>query len=559
VTRTYGSMGLDTVKQRWVIDALEPHVAIRLKQLFPSIPKGTAAPFWLNRSPVTDADLDWFTSRYPFRMSDADLQAMKNGRLGFEQMQAEMGRIMLPGYEPPVVTGLREGQVIRQYQVQAIEVLRRRQMLLLGDEGGLGKTYTAAGFLCTVPEALPAAVVCDAHMTAQWKEKIEAFTHLRVHIIKKTKPYDLPPADVYVFGIGKVHGWADIFATGFFKAAVYDEPQSLRAGTETAKGKACAVLSANVSYRLGLTATPVYNYGDEMWRIMHFIDPVVLGDWWDFIREWCTPIGNGKYRINEPKALGSFLREQFAMIRRLKSDVGQELPKVSRIVEHVDYDRKEVERVEDLAHQLAIKATTGTFIERGSAARDLDIMMRHATGVAKAATVAMFTRMLVEAGEPVVLWGWHREVYEIWNRELADLHPAMYTGTESVTGKGRSKDAFLAGETNLLIMSLRSGAGVDGLQYRSSTGVFGELDWSPGIHQQCIWRLDREGQVNPVTAFFLVTDDGSDPPMMDVLGIKASEAQQIVDPHLGAQLVDTDTTNLRRLVDRYLKKKRGAV
>lgn len=82
-------------------------------------------------------------------------------------------------------------------------------------------------------------------------------------------------------------------------------------------------------------------------------------------------------------------------------------------------------------------------------------------------------------------------------------------------------------------MSVRSGAGVDGLQARCAMGIFGELDWSPGIHQQCIWRLDREGQKNPVTAFFLVTDDGSDPPMKDVLGIKASESQHIVDPHLG--------------------------
>lgn len=81
---------------------------------------------------------------------------------------------------------------------------------------------------------------------------------------------------------------------------------------------------------------------------------------------------------------------------------------------------------------------------------------------------------------------------------------------------------------------------VDGLQHRCATGIFGELDWSPGIHQQCVWRLDREGQKNPVTAFFLVTDDGSDPPMMDVLGIKASEAQSIVDPHPGRTQISAD-------------------
>src|SRR3546814_18963606 len=85
----------------------------------------------------------------------------------------------------------------------------------------------------------------------------------------------------------------------------------------------------------------------------------------------------------------------------------------------------------------------------------------------------------------------------------------MYTGSETTGQKDREKQRFLDGDTDVLIMSLRSGAGVDGLQHRCSTGVFGELDWSPGIHQQCIWRLDRAGQQNPVTAFFLVAHDGT--------------------------------------------------
>jgi len=305
---------------------------------------------------------------------------------------------------------------------------------------------------------------------------------------------------------------------------------------------------------MGLTATPIYNYGDEMWHIMQFIDEAALGSWDEFSREWCHVVGS-KWRITDPKALGTYMREQHVLLRRTKADVGLQLPKVSRIVEHIDYDQKAVAAVDDMARMLAIKATSGSFIERGSAARDLDVMMRQTTGVAKAKSVAMFARLLVEAGEPVIIWGWHREVYEIWNKELSDLNPAMYTGSETAGKKDKELQRFLNKETDILFMSLRSGAGVDEIQHRCSTGIFGELDWSPGIHQQCIWRLDREGQQNPVTAFFLVTDDGSDPPMMDVLGIKSSEASQIIDPYLGVQVVDTDTTHLRRLVERYLSTK----
>jgi hypothetical protein len=181
------------------------------------------------------------------------------------------------------------------------------------------------------------------------------------------------------------------------------------------------------------------------------------------------------------------------------------------------------------------------------------MLVRQQTGVAKAPAVAQFVRLLLEAGEPVILAGWHRSVYDIWLRDLADFKPAMYTGTESISQKARSAHDFMSGDTDLLVISLRSGAGLDGLQFRCSTIVLGELDWSPGIHQQLIWRIDRDGQTKPVTAFYLVTDDGSDPPIMEVLGIKASEATGIVDPSLGVQVVDTDTTNLRMLVERYLK------
>lgn len=183
--------------------------------------------------------------------------------------------------------------------------------------------------------------------------------------------------------------------------------------------------------------------------------------------------------------------------------------------------------------------------------------MRQATGIAKARHVARFVRILVEAGERVLLAGWHREVYRIWLEEFKDLQPALYTGSETAAGKERVKQAALRGEVNPLILSLRSGAGLDGLQEQFDIVVFGELDWSPGIHHQVIGRVDRDRDGGPrqVTAIFLVTEEGSDPPMMDVLGLKASEAAGIVDPSLGVQQTHSDTSAIQRLVQRYLDRR----
>jgi len=548
--RTYGE--LIRVGDAWVIPAVEPHVAIRLKQLFARIPRASAPPYVFPQNAATEADLDWFTSRYPMTMSAQDREALTTGRLRFDATCAEMERVLAADYVPPPTVGLRDGQVLRHYQAQAVAVPNGSGGLLLGDEVGLGKTYTAAA-ACLLPDALPAVVVCHPHLSAQWCNVIQRFTTLRAHAIRGTKPYRLPSADVYVFRYSNIFGWADVFGQIGPRLAIFDEVQELRRGvgrpgSPVAKGMAARRLAETARLRLGLSATPIYNYGDEVWEIMEFLRPTLLGEKFDFQREWCGGAGS----VRDPAALGTYLREQYAFLRRNKRDVGQEVPPVNHVVDLVGHDELTLSSIEDRARALAVRTTTGEFTERGTAARELDMLVRQATGISKARAVADFARILVEGGEPIVLLGWHREVYAIWLQALEDLRPAMYTGSETAAEKGRAASRFLNGETDVLIMSLRSGAGLDGLQRRSSTMVFGELDWSPGVHHQCIGRLDREGQTAPVTAIFLVTDDGSDPPMMEVLGLKASEASRIVDPHLGVTAVHSDYSHVKRLVQRYL-------
>lgn len=553
--RFYGNLRLIDGGAAWEMAEAEPHVCIRLKHLFPRIPKASTGPFRFPNDLAHAADLDWFTQRYPMAMDDVDRQALTGGRLGFEAQQAEMERIRLPDYRPPPCLELRPGKALRDYQATARDLLGLRKSLLLGDEVGLGKTISAIGALF-LPDALPAIIVVQPHLQGQWAEKIGEFTSLRVHQVKDTKAKNgLKPADVFLFRYSNIAAWVDVIAAMDVGLGGWDEIQELRTGTATAKGAASWELARRAQYRLGLTATPIYNYGVEIHTIMRFIDDTVLGDGVDFIREWT----NGTGYVKDPRALGTYLRERGVFLRRTRADVGRELPPVNKVIEQVDYDDKVVASIEALAYQLAIRATSGDFVERGQAARELDARVRHSTGLAKAPYVADFVRILLESGEPVLLVGWHRDVYDTWLKKLSDFKPAMYTGSESAAQKETSKQRFLSGDTDLMIISLRSGAGLDGLQDRCGVVVFGELDWSPGIHHQVIGRLDRErsdGQQNQVMALFLVTEEGSDPPMMEVLGLKASESTQIVDPHLGVQTTHSDETHLHKLVQRYLAKRR---
>src|SRR5688500_3601841 len=46
----------------------------------------------------------------------------------------------------------------------------------------------------------------------------------------------------------------------------------------------------------------------------------------------------------------------------------------------------------------------------------------------------------------------------------------------------------------------------------------------------CAGRLHRDGQNDPVVAYFLVSDIGSDPVMADVLALKRSQSEPMIDP-----------------------------
>lgn len=553
--KTYGTLALRS-GETWSLDKTPPHVIIRLKQMFPRIPKSGMPPFHFPNDLVHGADLTWFTSRYPMEMTDDDRQALVGSQFAYTARQGELEKVMQEDYQPPLYAGLRPGMEIRRYQGQAIELLMRSNGLLLGDEVGLGKTYTGCGALIQ-PGVLPAAVVCSTHLQKQWASVIEKMVGLRVHIIKGTRPYELPPADVYLYRYSQLLGWVSVFRETSFKLVIWDETQNLRTGLVSERGRAAKVLADCATFRLGLTATPIYGYGSEIWQVMQFISNGILGNFDDFTREWCRNRGNGKWSVIEPKALGAYLRDNHVFLRRTKGDVGQQMFRLNPIMDTVEYDEGTVKSAEALAHQLAIKATEGSFEERGRAVRDLDIMMRRVTGVAKAKAVAAYVEVIVGAGEPVLLCGWHREVYGIWEKafEEAGISVAWYTGSEPPAVKEREKDRFVNGDAQVMIMSLRSGEGLDGLQAMCSTIVFGELDWSPGIHHQCIGRLDREGQTVPVTAIFLVTEAGSDPPMIEVLGLKKSEATGIINPDGGVEAVQSDPDKMKTLVARYLRKR----
>ena len=563
INRTYGKLEFrkeisgNKGQGEWHITEAQPHVCIKLKSIFEKIPTYATVPFSFPNSPEICTDLSWFITRYPLEISEVDAKRLKNGTKSYHNSINDLESILLPSYAYHDNYVLNEGFSARHYQSIGVDLFMKCNRLLIGDDLGLGKTIICIlSFLRQ--GTLPAAVVVQAHLPTQWIDQIAKFTKLNVHYIKGTKPSSLPKADVYIFKYTCLAGWADIFVTGMFKTVCFDEVQELRTGPGTNKYGGAQALSNNADRCMMLSATPIYNYADEIFNILNLMKPGCLGTRDQFVREWGSEVfrnGKSKFICKDPAALGTYLRQNFLFLRRTRQDVGMELPPINKITHIIDYDEYEMEKDLQLAKTLAIRVFHGSFTESGQAARELSALVRHATGVAKAKYVCEYVKILLDNGIPVVLVGWHRQVYNIWAKELEEYKPVFYTGHESGPQKTESFRAFTSGETNLFILSLRSGAGIDGLQFRCHYIVYGELDFSPKIHDQVTARIDRPGQDTQVTAIYLTSNAGSDPLMIETLGLKSSQMHGVIDPLLAPADQFTDESRIKRLAATYFKEK----
>lgn len=480
----------------WSIRAT-PDVTMRLKRVLPRADKSRKGALSVYDTPEVCRDLEWVMDRWPLKMSPEDAERLKRGADTHRHQADAVLRVLEGRLEP--VEGLMEPAITpREYQRVAADLALTTGSLLLGDDLGLGKTFTS---LLTLrdPERLPALLVVPANLTRQWLEALgEILPMLRGHILRKGTPYDLTRVralkghepDVLISTYAKLAGWSNHLA-GKVRTVIFDEAHELRR-RESNKYKAAGQIADQATLRMGLTATPVFNFGGEMHNIFDVIAPGRLGGRAEFTREWGTQLAGGHVKITDPAALGMYLRDQGLFLRRTRADVGRELPPVVRVPHAVDTDEAVYEQLATGALDLAELVAHGSSQQKFQHSGELDAKLRHATGVAKAPYVAAFVRMLLETEEKVVLFGWHHDVYDIWREQLSDARPVFYTGSQSASQKHEAKTSFVHGNSRVLVMSLRSGAGLEGLQEVAKVCVFGELDWSPAMHDQC---LDAETEV----------------------------------------------------------------
>lgn len=556
--KTYGSV--ERYGDNWHIRT-DPHLMIKLKRWFPRVNMKRSGSLIVRATDEVSRDLEWFMTRYPMEMKKKDrglLAQESNQDRSLEQDAFDIleGR----GLKRELKWVVPEA---RDYQLVGSDLALRTGKLLIADDVGLGKTLT--GMLALRDAGLlPMLIVCQTHLPQQFMDEINKFMPwLTVHIARKASPYKLSDfhdgkaPDVLIMGYSKLSGWAPALR-GKVKSVLFDEGQELRrSGTQKYEAAGMvADLADNVQMT---TATPVYNYGEEIFNIVEIYAPGSLGTKEEFIREWGKYIGN-HLGVKDPKALAAYLKSQNLMIQRTREEVGRELPETIKVPFSVESDHEVFERMmegaEDSARLLASREASKEELFQLSG--QFEWQMRRATGLAKAPFVGEFVKSLLETGEQVVLFGWHHDVYDTWREQLKAFNPAFYEGKATPSKKLKAKADFLSGESRVFIMSLRSGAGLNGLQEVSKIAVFGELDWSPTMHEQCIGRLRRDGmdESGNVVAYFMVSENGSDPMIADTLNVKRGQSEPFMDPN--AKLVEGishETSKSQRMAEAFIQRK----
>ncbi|MBQ7455554.1 MAG: hypothetical protein IJS53_03850, partial [Clostridia bacterium] len=333
----YGTLSYNTRRRCWTVKG-EPCVTELCKRLFPGSDHGKRGEARFSDHRRIVGDLNWLMLRYPLEVAPRDRDRWQRALDGARAYAAAKERFRLSPQEMEPPEGAFLGE-LRPFQKKGLAWLCATPRALLADEMGLGKTLQALCALCSL-RAFPALIVVPPHLVRNWKGEIARFIRVggqvpRVHEIKGLTPYRLPEADIYVMHYLLLRGWKEVLPQCGFRAVVFDEAQELRrAGTE--QYSAASLVAESCERVIGLSGTPIYNQGGEIWNVVNILDYHFLGDWESFTREWCYGYGNNI--VVKPELLGEHLRREGLMLRRTKAEVLPELPEKRRLVQEIDAD-----------------------------------------------------------------------------------------------------------------------------------------------------------------------------------------------------------------------------
>lgn len=437
--------------------------------------------------------------------------------------------------------------VLRNYQREGVRFLQslvdRNFNAVLADEMGLGKTVQLLALLASRKERSgpPALIVCPASLVDNWVREANRFVpefrvaaprgNERDAVWKSMTQYDL-----VILSYAAARLSAPQLRKFHFSFLVLDEAQHIKnPGSSNAKN--CKSIEA--AHRIVLTGTPLENSPEDLWSIMDFLQPGLLGTLPAFRRYYAEIRERADLRDDLAARIGPFIK------RRTKREVAADLPpKTERTVfcemepeQRALYEKIRREGLEQLAG-IAPGDTRGNAAVFNTLLRLRQICCHPALlpgGVGKGIPSAK-TELLLEllhehfdSGHKVLLFSQFTSLLALTIPELeTNQIPFEYLDGSTRNRQQRVDHFNRSPEIPLFLLSLKAGG--TGLNLTGAdTVIIYDPWWNPAVELQAADRTHRIGQTKPVTSLKLVVKDSIEEKILELQERKQQMFDAVID------------------------------
>ncbi len=464
---------------------------------------------------------------------------------------------------------------LRDYQLRGLAWLDLMTSLGLGgclaDDMGLGKTITVIALHLRRARREPTLVVCPASLLGNWQREITRFAPgvpvRRFHGTERSLD-DLDGGFVLTT-YGTMRAAAARLAEQGWGMVVADEAQHVK-NPYSATAKALRTIPSPA--RVALTGTPVENNLSELWALLDWTTPGLLGPLKSFRARHARAVENGE----DEEAVTRLARlVRPFLLRRKKSDPGivPELPPKTETDHPVPLTREQASLYEAVVREsmLAIETAQG-IARRGLVLKLLGALKQicdhpalylkeevpAAVGdrlAARSGKLALLDELLdtllAEDGSALVFTQYVGMARIVTAHLAARAVPVdLLHGGTPVPERERMVDRFQSGAIPVLVLSLKA-AGTGLNLTRAGHVVHFDRWWNPAVEEQATDRAYRIGQTQPVQVHRLITEGTVEDRIAEMLESKRALADAILGSGESAltELTDrelTDLVSLRR-------------
>jgi SNF2 family DNA or RNA helicase len=416
---------------------------------------------------------------------------------------------------------------LRPYQVRGFSWLAFLRQYGLGaclaDDMGLGKTVQALALILSDHEAgvrRPVLIACPLSVVSNWKKEAERFTpglSVLVHhgedretaaAFKKSAAKSAIVVTSYALLARDFETLREIHWGG----VILDEAQNIK-NPHTLQASAARALKAD--YRIALTGTPVENHVGELWSIMEFLNPGLLGNQAEFKKLYFAPIESGDKEAAERLMR---LTRPF-VLRRLKTDksIIRDLPDKLEMKVYCNLTKEQASLYAAVGREAEAVIEDAEGIQRRGlilgALTKLKQICNHPAHFlgdnsalegrsGKLARLCEMLEEVFESGERALVFTQYAEMGDLlqrhiaktFDREVLYLHGGVPRHKRDLMvarfqAEGKGPDVF--------VLSLKAGG--TGLNLTNATHVFHyDRWWNPAVENQATDRAFRIGQLKNV-------------------------------------------------------------